>query len=482
MSYVNLLSFYFLFLGGKSKEAISRLLLLDRSAYEDDLDELLKLIAGANLSAPSRKLIAEYREERRLRENDMNGQTVDNQSTIASKGAYDMSNFDITSLHSAHKFSVKVVQIDLGKLKRFLAARLFGGRLDELELCLIELVAILNLLRSHFVYLNEKKFGYTEPGYFQPIYTLFLERLSSRIGRSPHNKTGAALPLEFDADVQLDGGDIESVSISGKTDIVKMNFEEDDTYDGVEFFVELKPPFSSLYHATSDGPKGQLLCELRGLFNMSSEERRTVGGGLSDLFAIILCFGYSVSKPEYLMTKSVVDSDEYICHLMLLFCYSDDGNGDLFTEQFELPALPIEDKNPTDPNLGAGGGGGRVLRSSSRAGASARSALNRRTNNSSTSQPAPAKDKKVLSAKEFEVSARKGVGVHCALSRRSGNRSAPTPAPIQVKKVLPAAEELEESFKAESELQKWYARHNKLIMLCSENVSLSQHNQWSCGV
>eukprot|EP00981_Chlorochromonas_danica_P001670 scaffold369_cov177-Ochromonas_danica.AAC.3 len=56
-----------------------------------------------------------------------------------------------------------------------------------------------------------------------------------------------------------------------KTHIVKIASLDDDAYDAIEFLLELKPPFTSLYHATPDGPKGQLVSQLLGLWEMSSK-------------------------------------------------------------------------------------------------------------------------------------------------------------------------------------------------------------------
>ncbi len=55
----------------------------------------------------------------------------------------------------------------------------------------------------------------------------------------------------MNADVVLDDGNIDMVTIAGKTDIVKVPNLDDDDFDIIEFLLELKPPFASLYHATS---------------------------------------------------------------------------------------------------------------------------------------------------------------------------------------------------------------------------------------
>ncbi len=66
------------------------------------------------------------------------------------------------------------------------------------------------------------------------------------------------------------------------------------------------------------------MSQLLGLWEMSSDNRVVLMGGLSDIFAMIVCFAYSDRRREFNMTKSVVDAEEYLLHLMLLFCSDQD--------------------------------------------------------------------------------------------------------------------------------------------------------------
>ena len=411
-----------------------RLQLLDRTEYDENLEILLDLIVKADLPEPKSSIIEKYCEGRRVRDSDAYTLTVENLSTVVSKGCYDMSNFDISSLHGAHKVSVTVVRLNNEKLRTFIA-RLFNGFIDELEQSLADLTPVLSKLRSHFIYLREKDFGYTEPGFFQPLYTLFLERVASRIGRSTCNKTGA--------EVALDNGNIDTVTITGKTDIVKIPAFEDDDYDAIEFLTELKPPFGALYHATSDGAKGQLVSQLLGLWEMSSENRTATLGGLSDIFALMICFAYSDRRRVFNMTKSVASAQEYLLHLMLLFC-SDHDIRELIEIEGDTAPVLHEGPNEENPSKSSdqepdAGNDGRKLRSSSRGATGVVSVLSMRAVNTGTSA-APTKSKKVFSAEEYEASC-----------------------------------------EGESELQKWYARHNGLLSLSTENIDNNQLHPRCCN-
>ncbi len=422
---------------------VSRLQLLDRTEYDEDLEKLLDLIVKADLPEPKSSIIEKYREGRRVRDSDVYTLTVENLSTVASKRCYDMSNFDISSLHGAHKVSVTVVRLNNEKLRTFLADRLFNGSVDELDQSLVDLTPVLNKLRSHFIYLREKDFGYTEPGFFQPLYTLFLERVASRIGRSTCNKTGSAFPLSVDAEVAQDNGNIDTVTITGKTDIVKIPAFEDDDYDVIEFLMELKPPFGALFHATSDGAKGQLVSQLLGLWEMSSENRTATLGGLSDIFALMIFFAYSDRRRVFNMTKSVASAQEYLLHLMLLFC-SDHDIRELIEIEGDTAPVLHEGPNEENPSKSSdqepdAGNDGRKLRSSSRGATGVASVLSMRAVNTGTSA-APTKSKKVFSAEEYEASC-----------------------------------------EGESELQKWYARHNGLLSLSKENIDNNQLHPRCCN-
>lgn len=421
---------------------VSRLQLLDRTEYDNDLDKLLDLINKSNLADPKSSIIERYREgKKRVRDSHEYTLTVEILSSIASKGCYDMSSFDISSLHGSHKVSVAVVRLNNSKLRTFIADQLFNGSISELDECLAYLTSVLNKLRSHFIYLREKDFGYTEPGYFQPLYTLFLERVASRIGRSTSNKPGSAFPLSMDAEVELHNGNVEIVTITGKTDIVKVPSLDDVEFDSVEFLLELKPPFGSLYHATSDGPKGQLVSQLLGLWEMSSKNRVVAMGGLSDIFALMICFAYSGSKRAFNMTKSVVDAEDYLLHLMLLFCSDQDVRVLVETEGDAAPVIQEDPNDETPPKSSDqepdAGSGRRRLRSSSRGATGTTASVLSRHMVTSGSSGTPTKSKKVFSAEEYDA-----------------------------------------CHDGEIELQKWYARHNGLLSLNQENID---HNQQLCS-
>lgn len=151
----------------------SRLRLLRQRTYIHDLDRLLALIELADLPEPNDSILESYRRGRRVRDSDVYALTVDQLSIIASKRNHDMSNFDISSLHGEYKASVNFVTFNNDRLRAFMAERVFHGSVDELQLALNEMTPVLSKLRSHLIYLREEDFGYTEPGYFQPLFTLF---------------------------------------------------------------------------------------------------------------------------------------------------------------------------------------------------------------------------------------------------------------------------------------------------------------------
>lgn len=240
-----------------------------------------------------------------------------------------------------------------------------------------------------------------------------------------------------------DNGNFDTVTITGKTDIVKIPAFEDDDYDVIEFMMELQLPFGALYHATSDGPKGQLVSQLLGLWEMSSENRTATLGGLSDIFALMICFAHSDRRRVFNMTKSVTSAEEYFLHLLLLFCPDHDIRELMEIEGNTGPVL-IEGPNEEDPSKPFkqepdAGNDGRKLRSLSRGATGVVSVLSMRAVNTGTSA-APTKSKKVFSAEQYEASC-----------------------------------------EGESELQKWYARHNGLLSLNKENIDNNQLHPRCCN-
>ena len=164
--------------------------------YCDDLGLLLDIIEGACLPVPKDSVIYQYRKGRRIRDSNAYALTVDNLSTIASKGCYDMSSFDISSLHGDSKVAVTVVKLEDRKLRNTVADKLFGGSVYALRRAMIGLVQTLNQLRSHFIFLRERNFGYTEPGYFQPIFTLFLDGTKTKVVSWPDFFASASEPTK----------------------------------------------------------------------------------------------------------------------------------------------------------------------------------------------------------------------------------------------------------------------------------------------
>ena len=132
------------------------------------------------------------------------------------------------------------------------------------------------------------------------------------------------------------------------------------------------------------------------------------------------------------MTKSVASAQEYLLHLTLLFCSDHDIRELIEKEGDSVPDLHegSSEENPSkssdqEPDAGHDG---RTLRSSSRGATGVGSVLSKPTVNTGTSA-APTTSKKVFSAEEYEASC-----------------------------------------EGESDLQKWYARHNGLMFLSKENT------------
>ena len=416
---------------GQYQQTMARLLLLDRSEYEDDLSRLLDLVEQARLPGIKSCILSHYRLGKRVRDSDAYALTIDNLSTVATKDHYDMSTFDLSMLHGSSKLKVEVVKLNRKKLTTFLSQELFNNSIGALQMCLEQLIPVVVSVRKHFIFLREKKFGYTEPGYFQPIFTLLLEMVARKINKSTCNKTGAAFPFSIEVDVETDSGNEETVTVTGKSDIVKVETLECDSFDAIQFLVELKVPFGTLFHATSDGPKGQLLCQLLALWEMSEGNRVGAIGALTDLFAVFICGSYSEDKRQFYITQSVVDAEDYILHLLLLFCTDCDlrdlsDNND--PAQLGVKRHRRDDTNAGDSNnTGAGKNGGPILRSASQAASKPSRTVN-------TTKPSGSSNSK--------ASKRCTYADDCAVSCA-----------------------------AEGELQKWYAQHNGFVYLNKENLS-----------
>lgn len=435
----------------------TKLRLLNRKEYlnEKTLDKLLSLIDLANLPLPGKALLDNYRHGRRKK--DSEGFTLDNASTVASKSSYDMSNFDLSLLAGDSKVDITLLTLDNDKIRAYLANHVYGS-LEALEQVLIDLSPILSKLRSHFIHLKENEFAYTEPSYFQPIYTMFLEHVANRIQQPSFNDMGGQFPLSFDADVFINVKDEEtaSVTVTGKTDIVKVlqdnkKSEDEQNYDFIQFLLELKSPFASLFHCSSDLAKNQLICQLIGLWEMSKNRFLSMGA-LTDLFAIMLCFSYPENKKHYLMTKSVVDEESYLLHFLLLFCGDVDirtlitNESDTTTENISRPNLDdgnhhknggFDYHHDREPDNGDGGGGASNSRGT------ALKLRNRTVGSSSTNNN----------------------GGRSALSNSTKKGYANT---------ISTHEKREACCEDESQLQKWFSNHRGFVPLDKENLLNSQ--------
>ncbi len=132
------------------------------------------------------------------------------------------------------------------------------------------------------------------------------------------------------------------------------------------------------------------------------------------------------------MTKSVLDAEEYLLYFMLLFCSDQDVRELVEAEgDTDVSIAPNTDGKPsnTDERESDSDCGGRRLRSSSRP-TGTKNALGRRTANQPSSKVGSAKSKRKITAEEYDV-----------------------------------------CFEGESDLQKWYARHNGLLSLSKENIN-----------
>lgn len=99
---------------------VSRLQLFRPREYDENLDTLLELVANAELPQPNPIIVEDYRQGKRTLDSDALTLTVDNRSTVASHGRYDMCNFDILSMCDA-QCSLTVVRFNDASLRAFIA-------------------------------------------------------------------------------------------------------------------------------------------------------------------------------------------------------------------------------------------------------------------------------------------------------------------------------------------------------------------------
>lgn len=420
---------------------VARLQLLDRTEYDQDLDKLLQLVARAQLSTPPSSITARYQEGSRTGETDAYALIVDNISTVASTDQYDMCNFDLSTLHGDHAVNVKEVTLDRVKVRERLANNLFSGSILALDEAISDLTPVLVGLRSHFVHLRERSFEFTEAGYFQPIFTLFLERVATRIGRATDHKPGAAYPLSMDVEVVQEDGSVKTVTVAGKSDIAKITSVDLEGYDVIEFLVELKVPFGALFGAVSDAAQDQLVAQLLGLWECSSGRIVSVGV-LTDLFALRLGISCVDAKRDFVVTTAVVEVEDYLLHLLLLFC-ADCDNRDLVRTD-DTAAIACAD-------------------------ASLQNSTGWRTGDRDERQrpnAASAEDTTAVSVEDKNAS----MGQATATVSGTGNPPAPSP-----RERFPTTSTTEWSCDAEQDLQRWYAHRYGTLVLSKENL---QNRRW----
>jgi hypothetical protein len=109
------------------------------------------------------------------------------------------------------------------------------------------------------------------------------------------------------------------IDLTGKPDIYVYDGEALDI-DNVKFQIELKGPFGVLFHSMGDKAKNQLICELMGQRDMLGDSPEECFGVLTDLFRIALGFNFHHNPTQFYLCQSVIDMDEYLNYLALMFC------------------------------------------------------------------------------------------------------------------------------------------------------------------
>jgi hypothetical protein len=298
---------------------IARWKLLDREKFSHNLDGLLELISLAKLPPLSEQLMDQYRSGRRVRSSEAYELTVDEQSTVASKGAYDMSNFDLTSLTGTSRLSTTYLELDVEKIREQVKNQLFQSSSLMMSEFMSTAIPIIENLRKYFVYLRSKKYPLAEASVVQPLMTVLLEKISELVGVDKNPCPGSQLPFGFDVEVLDENRIQQRISLKGKSDIIKLK-TNGDSFDDIQFLLELKVPFNTLYRSTADTAKDQLICQLLGIWRHSNnKKRKSVAGALTDLFCIIFACSYSSDKKMFYVVKSAVSTEEYLLHMCLLF-------------------------------------------------------------------------------------------------------------------------------------------------------------------
>jgi hypothetical protein len=153
--------------------------------------------------------------------------------------------------------------------------------------------------RRMFWYLYTTKANIAETSYFQPIFVLFLKKVIEEINKLYQIEDGSKVKYVIEYHTNSDS-DRESKIISGKTDVLVYRGFERSALDIISQ-LELKPPFDSLYHKTSDYPKHQTVAQCIGLRKLKDDAskaeqkpiERFVNAGLTDIFTIFVCYSFN---------------------------------------------------------------------------------------------------------------------------------------------------------------------------------------------
>jgi hypothetical protein len=315
--------------------------------YRHNLNNLLPILKAANLPDLDESILMCYR-GRRTQRSDQFVELTGLPSTIASRNQYNMSNFDLSSLVGDSRVNVEFVQLDSNCVKEYVIATLFNDDEDQYQGFINEMKDILCQLRCMFEYLRTEEYILHELTFYQPIFTMFLERFRDRLANPWQHSNGSTLIYSLTVEVQ-DENEVEphEVQLTGKPDIFVHS--GDFLIENVKFQVELKPPFSALYHSAGDLEKTQLICELMGHRDMLQDVPDGCFGVLTDFFRILLGFNFHQNPEHFYICQSVVDADNYLNFFALMFC-ADYMEQKTILALADISSQPKHDRRKKDPD------------------------------------------------------------------------------------------------------------------------------------
>ena len=223
-------------------------------------------------------------------------------------------------------FRFQLTEDDLVALKTKSTQICFGDDITKFESFLRTTSDKLRLLRDAFYHIDStefRRFFYEHD--FQPIFACFLRDMIDNLQEGDWKSRNAQVcPVN---DVMLIKTLSDNVKYRGHTDIATFPTNSQHDVRNFENIFEVKVPFSSLRcNKGGYAEKDQLLIQLAGVAAMKTSQRQIQGGALTDSFSLHIAFRVPSdrrSPAKYYISNRVIDPEEFVLYLLLLFCDED---------------------------------------------------------------------------------------------------------------------------------------------------------------